>query len=865
MKIKNKRKSDKMKKYFWVLILTLTMMLTFSCYAAELVDESATAIINNEISIVYNNEIKSFFDVNGNSVSPITYNDTTYLPIRSISALFNIPVHWDGVNRKVLLGSGDVVESTVKTISTFNKGTNTNVELTVGKTLTIEYNGKEQSFANEKNNVVYPLLYNGTTYLPVRAISNMYGASVDWNEENKRVTLTSEDKVAQITDVIIKVASGNLYAEIKTDTPLKSYNEMLLGEGKVSAEPYLNMRASTSTSAEIIEKIPQDTIVTIKKLIIGEKSDKWYQVSYADKVGYVSADYVIVMSSKLVMDAQNTSLAKQISSQEINYGNIKSIRFGNQGNDINRIVLDLNDVTQYCVSQSKDGLTTYLALSDKFEVEEEIQKDYTLVASIGNQIYVPDVDQTSTEDKNNTSVEDTNDTTNSDESNESENKENNDDVNNEELTEEQKAKMVKVTGVLYSSSTDKTKINITGNYKYEKFLLENPNRLVIDIENALLQVDGPTEITTKNKNVKTIRFSQYAKDKVRVVFEFDKAVDYEIAQKTKGLEIKIDEPKYRNVEYTLKDDYAELILKDVQKKVFDVSETTRTNKITLTYASSKFDSGKSTLDINDNIIKNIEIKTNKIVITGAQKISYEMKQDGEDVIIKIFEKGKETSKKDTGDFIVLLDAGHGGTDPGACRGSSEAEKKLAENQEKTYTLPIMKRVQELLEDTDGIQVEVSRSKDVYMDREDRVDFILDNPDANMLVSVHINSHSTNKTNGLEVVYCNKTDEKEDYGITSKELALILLDCFKEELDINIRGLSSRNGEELWILEQNDTGAISKYTKEDRPVTNIPAVICELCFITNDSDFEKLVTDEFQENAAQAIYQGILEAKEQMEG
>ena len=266
-------------------------------------------------------------------------------------------------------------------------------------------------------------------------------------------------------------------------------------------------------------------------------------------------------------------------------------------------------------------------------------------------------------------------------------------------------------------------------------------------------------------------------------------------------------------------------------------------------------------------MKKIEIKTNKITITGAQKISYEMTQDGDDVIIKIFEKGKAPSKdkNKNGDFLVLLDAGHGGSDPGACRGINNTEKHLPENQEKNYNLTVMKMVQEMLEDTEGIKVEVSRSKDVYMDREDRVEFILDNSDADLLVSVHVNSHATSKPNGLEVVYCNKPNEKEDYGITSKELALILLDHFEEELDINIRGLSGRNGEELWILEQNATGAISNYTKEDRPVTNIPAVICELCFITNDADFEQLVTDEFQEKAAIAIYEGILEAKEQMEG
>ena len=57
--------------------------------------------------------------------------------------------------------------------------------------------------------------------------------------------------------------------------------------GKVTAEPYLNMRASASTSAQIITTIPKGATITIKDSIEG-----WYKVTYASATGWVSSKYV---------------------------------------------------------------------------------------------------------------------------------------------------------------------------------------------------------------------------------------------------------------------------------------------------------------------------------------------------------------------------------------------------------------------------------------------------------------------------------------------------------------------------------------------------------------------------------------------
>ena len=65
-----------MKKYILFSVLTILFCLTsIVSYAAD--DESVSAIINREISIVYNNELKAFSDVKGTKVDPISYNYTT--------------------------------------------------------------------------------------------------------------------------------------------------------------------------------------------------------------------------------------------------------------------------------------------------------------------------------------------------------------------------------------------------------------------------------------------------------------------------------------------------------------------------------------------------------------------------------------------------------------------------------------------------------------------------------------------------------------------------------------------------------------------------------------------------------------------
>lgn len=603
-------------------------------------------------------------------------------------------------------------------------------------------------------------------------------------------------------------------AEITTESELNNFSYNAVIEGKIKAEPYLNVRATSNTSSEIIATIPNGTLITIKDIIKVGNKDSWYRVSYNGKDGWVSASYVEIASNKLYIDLKDTEFATTVASKEINYNKIKQINFETLSNNVNRVILELNDTSDYKVIQSEGRTITYLALDSNFKLPTNASKDVVLVASNDDKIYIP----------------------------EDENDENNSDTKNDVSVVEE---TVNVNSVKYSSSNNKTRIKTDGKCEYNIFTLENPTRVVLDISPAILNVDGPKEITPNNKNLTSIRFSQNEKDVVRVVFDVKTAVSYVVTQKDNELVVELEEKTYKNIEYVNNKTYSTLILKDTDIDYFE-GEKGSNDKYNITYSSKKFKSGTGTITVDDDFVEEIVIKSTKISIYGKDDVSYSMKQKGDDVYITI----KQETKKSETNRVILLDAGHGGTDPGTHNGDIY---------EKIYNLKIALKLYDLLNETDGIEVRISRDSDVYMDREDRLEFILDNKDdADLFVSIHNNAVDTTKNpenknvKGTMVLYYNKPNEKEDYGITSKEFAQIVKDHLVDELETVDKGIVYRDDQ--WVLTQNNLGQ-----KPEWESANIPSILCEVIFLSNDEEAARLITDEFQEQTAEAIYDGIMEA------
>ncbi len=195
-----------MKKFLLVFVLVLATFST--CFAQS---EEINVVLNKQIKVMFNGEYQEFQNVSGARVYPLSYEGTTYLPIRSISSLFNSKIKWDGNTKSVYLGDGELDTTSSKKVKDPSQGTNEKIKVIKNSDIKIFYDSKIQTFEDANGKVVYPLSYNGTTYLPVRAVSNLFNLKIDWDGKNNIVVIIKEEqnqKESQIAVVYFSV-TGN--------------------------------------------------------------------------------------------------------------------------------------------------------------------------------------------------------------------------------------------------------------------------------------------------------------------------------------------------------------------------------------------------------------------------------------------------------------------------------------------------------------------------------------------------------------------------------------------------------------------------------------------------------------------------------
>ncbi len=275
--------------------------------------------------------------------------------------------------------------------------------------------------------------------------------------------------------------------------------------------------------------------------------------------------------------------------------------------------------------------------------------------------------------------------------------------------------------------------------------------------------------------------------------------------------------------------------------------------------------GEETMYVNNGGIKAVRIGVNpertRVVIDMDKMVNYGFGKEGTNLIIYakaqtsqpvgittlIPELSMSVSAENTiaptpevvqyNKNIIVIDAGHGGYDPGA-QGTMNGQTI----NESDLNLQIANKVKGILENN-GFTVVMTRTDDTYKTLIERPQLGNESGSA-IFVSIHINSVDGAPTaNGTEVFYA-ESNNCDVGGVTSSVLARNILNSMIAHMGSTNRGVKTAEH------------AVTKRS-------NMPACLAEVGFITNEEELAKMTNEDYQYKVAEGIAQGIIQTVNQM--
>lgn len=388
-----------------------------------------------------------------------------------------------------------------------------------------------------------------------------------------------------------------------------------------------------------------------------------------------------------------------------------------------------------------------------------------------------------------------------------------------------------------------------GSVSVEKPLyLSEPARIVFDLPNTLASKDVRGKEYSINQN-ETIKVGQFEANKTRLVLKTNNPEKY----------IPIYSPDNETLLLADKERYNVASLSNIKANLTGTfySKNGKDNNVVLSFSAPvvysvyrKADDFVLTIYNADkyneanyvNSLKGTEIEGLKLKING-QLLTFTFKLnpngttkvysglDGRSLKITINNPSEiqkksvpaiplfQNTKKKAGEKVIVIDAGHGGTDCGATRAGIK---------ESDITLNVALRLEAILKQK-GYKVYMTRRSDQTVSLQERVD-IAEGKDEDVFVSIHVNSSENTSPVGTETHY---------YHQYSYNLAK----CIQAELAKNVTESPNRG------LIKSRFYVINHTTK--------PAVLVEIGFISNEKERMQLVSADRQQRTAKAIAEGVM--------
>ena len=210
---------------------------------------------------------------------------------------------------------------------------------------------------------------------------------------------------------------------------------------------------------------------------------------------------------------------------------------------------------------------------------------------------------------------------------------------------------------------------------------------------------------------------------------------------------------------------------------------------------------------------------------------------------------------------IVIDAGHGGHDPGTSgRGGL---------QEKDLVLDVALRLDRLVRQELGADVILTRATDVFIPLEERT-AIANSRGADLFLSIHANASRNARARGIETYFLNFAQNPHAEAVAARENAISPatlkdLQNLVKAITLNSKIDESRDFASA-VQEHMVAGVRAQHAVPDRGVhtapfyvligANMPAVLAEIAFVTNPEDEARLKSSEYRELLARSLLRGV---------
>lgn len=352
-----------------------------------------------------------------------------------------------------------------------------------------------------------------------------------------------------------------------------------------------------------------------------------------------------------------------------------------------------------------------------------------------------------------------------------------------------------ITGLRLWVAPDHTRVvfDLDEKIDYKNFTLANPNRLVIDIDNAkLINSKVIKDLNWTETQVKDLRYST-RKKYLRVVFDLKKSINYKL--------------------FTLE-------------------------------PNSLIKHNRLVLDIYDKKEKVAETKSNLPIAISTE--------------IKEHNKYRK--------FNIIVDAGHGGDDPGAIGPRGTREKDVV--------LKVAQYLSQYIDNDKSMRAYLTRTGDYYIGLRDRTSKARDSQ-ADLFVSIHADGFHDHRARGASVFVLsergasselakwiadheNASDLVGGVSLDNKDpmLASVLLDLSQTASNQSSYRVASNILDEMAKVTYMHKTRVEKAGFVVLKSPDIPSILVETGFISNPQGEKKLRTNAYQRKLAYSIYKGI---------